>query len=158
MRLSAAMVVVAVLLHAGVAPGNREADSDAVREAVFRYMFVNNASGLQSKAEVFCLAISAEGKQADPSTAFLGRFTNLKQTVRAASECEASAHDVVRDRQTGKPALMFWTKEIRWTGDLTAEIAGGYDEGPMSASVNTYYLSKQGGIWRVVKDVMEIIV
>jgi hypothetical protein len=52
---------------------------------------------------------------------------------------------------------MFNTGAIKWVSPTEVEIAGGYYEGILSASGNTYYLEKDDGKWKVLKDVLHWI-
>jgi hypothetical protein len=132
------------------------ADDDDVREAVFRHLFEHNASGLQRRAKVFCLQI--EGK-ADPSPELLRRFEGNEPRVKKASLCAFShgpAGGRVQD-ETGAPGLIFRVDSIQRTGRDSAVVEGGYFEAGLSASGNTYELSRESGRWVVTKDTMRWI-
>jgi hypothetical protein len=136
-------------------PGpRRPGDPDDVREATFRYMFGSNASGQQQNALVFCLQLE---NNADPSAAFIARFSKTKQHVLAASACDASAYTGVVEKATGKSGLIFRVDGIKWVDDDHAEVSGGYYEAGLSASGNTYFLERAHGAWHVTKDVMSWI-
>gem|GEM_PF-3393868 len=59
--------------------------------------------------------------------------------------------------KTGERGLLFDLGEIRWISDDTVEIDGGYYEGGLSASGNTYFLKKKTGKWIVERDRMHWI-
>ncbi len=63
----------------------------------------------------------------------------------------------VTDKQTGKRGLIFSVDNIVVTGADTAEASGGYYEGGLSSSGNTYYLKRKNGKWFVEKDTMHWI-
>jgi len=73
------------------------------------------------------------------------------------SECIASSDKDVVGRKNGRSGLIFTTGDIKWVPPTQAEISGGYYEGNMSASGNTYYRDKIDGKWRVIKVVVRWI-
>jgi hypothetical protein len=123
-------------------------EEDQIREAVFRYQFEFNASGLGQAANVYFL--SAEGEK-DPSPQLLQQFDGHRPAVKpvSASTLEPGTAQVL-DRESGLPGLIFRITEIRWQGDDEVEVDGGYYEASESASGNTYSVVKQGGSWQVV--------
>jgi hypothetical protein len=126
-------------------------EDDAIVEAVFRYQFAHNASGLQKAAEVVCL--SAFDK--DPKPALLKRLGN--PVVRPASACDATSGRGVVEKGTGKQGYILEVGAIRRTSPTTAEAEGGYYEAGLSASGNTYFLERKKGRWVTVRDVMHWI-
>ena len=144
-----AIVLLAVISGTGAPP----ADLDDIHEATFRYMFTKNASGLQQKAGVYCLSI--DGK--DPTDAFMKRFDSHRPPVKRVTECEVTDLSGVQDRQTGQRGLIFRIQKVQLTGASGAAVEGGYYEGNMSASGNTYLLEKKQGVWKVVSDAMHWI-
>jgi hypothetical protein len=135
-------------------PAAATALNEDIAEAVFRYQFGHNASGAQQSAGVYCLDLTGS----DPSAAFLARFGTQRPPVRPASACKTSAREGVVDIRTGKHGLIFSVRSVTWDGssdDATAD--GGYYEGGLSASGNTYTLKRSAGRWSVVKDVMHWI-
>jgi hypothetical protein len=124
--------------NAPAATGPTAAAEEDVLEAVFRYQFAHNASGIQQAAARYC--ISFPGDKA-PSEGFLSRFARNLPPVAAADQC---------DRTTGKD-LFFQAKAIEWEGDSTAVVHGGYWEGNLSSSGETFRVVREEGRW-VVKD------
>jgi hypothetical protein len=123
-----------------------------IREAVFRYQFGHNASIQGNSVGVYC--ISVENK-ADPSDNFMKRFAGFKPPVHKASDCSTDAYKGVVEKATGKRGLVFWVKSINWISQTDAEVAGGYFEDGLSASHNTYIVSRaKEGRWRVSKEWM----
>jgi hypothetical protein len=124
----------------GAASASAEAD---VLEAVFRYQFEHNASGIQQSAERYCLTLPS----GMPDAEFLRRFQGNTPPVTAAKQC---------DRTTGKD-LFFEAKHIEWVNDGEATVQGGYWEGNLSSSGETFRVVREGGRW-VVKDArLEVI-
>jgi len=119
------------------APAAAAAEDD-VLEAVFRYQFEHNASAIQQGADRYCLSLPGDKA---PSEGFLGRFAENTPPVAAADQC---------DRTTGKD-LFFQAKAIEWEGDSTAVVHGGYWEGNLSSSGETFRVVQEDGRW-VVKD------
>jgi hypothetical protein len=117
-------------------------ETDDISEAAFRYMFFGKSA--------YYLAIIMGEKKVDPDDALLKRFADHKPPVKKVSECTVtSAHEGVRDKETGEHGLIFRLGEPRWTSDKEVEIDGGYYESGLAASGNTYYLKKEDGKWKV---------
>lgn len=106
----------------------------AICEAVFRYQFEHNASAAQQKASAYFLSI--DGK--DAPTDLLNRFEGQRPAVKAGSEFSE-----------GK-GLNFRIDTLIWLDEVTVEAEGGYYEGNVSASGNTYRLERQDGTWKVI--------
>jgi len=154
------LILCLMIIATGFAAGeDRASQVDDIREAAFRYQFRKNASGLQQKAKVYFLSVrnAQDEKNHDPDEAFMKRFADHKPRVAKASEAHASSEGGVRDMKTGERGLLFDLGEIRWISDDTVEIDGGYYEGGLSASGNTYFLKKKTGKWIVERDRMHWI-
>jgi hypothetical protein len=142
-------------------PGQLSAQ-DSVREAVFHYQFHHNESGQQQSAKVYFLSVmrlndsTGRWNDSDPGTELLRRFDGNTPPVKPFSKCVTSVEGVF-DRQTGEMGLLFQAGAIRWVADDQAEVDGGYFEGGLSASGNTYYLERRSGEWIVTRDVMHWI-
>ena len=159
MKIMRALILLFAFAFAAVAAdGKRHEQEDAVREAVFRYQFTNNAAHgpatAEKKIEAYYLSIGE--KDADPADAFMNRFAGNKPPVRKVSEC-SMAKMRVTDKQTGKRGLIFRVSLIKWISDTEAEVKGGYYEDGLSASGNTYRVKKKGGTWQITKDTMDWI-
>ena len=133
-----------------VALTSAEAD---VYEAVFRHQFIRNASGAQQAAGTYFIQI----READPSEAFLLRFSGHTPTIKPASQARLGRHSVVYDPRIHQESLVFQVGAIRWHGNDSAEVDGGYYEADLSSSGNTYRLTRQGTKWKVIKDTMHWI-
>jgi hypothetical protein len=130
-------------------------EEDQIREAVFRYQFEFNASGLGKAANAYYLSIE---DNVDPSPQLLSQFEGHLPRVKpvSASELEAGTAQVI-DRESGLPGLIFWIEEIRWLSDYEVEVGGGYEEASESGSVNIYRLEKKGDRWEIVEAQMLLI-
>lgn len=117
----------------------RAAQQDNIREAVFRYVFLHNASGLQQDARVFCLSVNGR----DPTAMFMSRFRNEKPRVIRSSECAKGGWSGVRGRETGEGGLLFELTEIYWYSDTEVYVDGRYYFAPLSAA---------GYSWRAVHE------
>jgi hypothetical protein len=135
-------------------PTNRAADRLEVFEAVFRHQFDKNASAGQRNVDYFFLAL--EGG-ADPPPEFLARFKDEKPIVLPASMATASAAAGVKHKDRGGRGLIFSVTSIAWLDGDTAEVEGGYYEGGLSASGNTYRVQRVDGAWKVTGDRMKWI-
>lgn len=129
-----------------------EASRETILEAVYRYQFDHNASGQRSAAGVYCLSFSL----AVDSATLLRAFKDHTPPVKLASQCERSMAGVY-DRETGKRSLIFYITDVKIISDTEATASGGYYEGGLSSSGNSYHLTKQGGAWRVTADQMHWI-
>ena len=132
----------------GHMPSFIQQQQNDIREAVFRYQFGHNASIQGSSAAVYCLSIESK---ADPPDDFMKRFAGFKPSVHKASDCSTDPYKGVLEKATGKRGLVFWVKSIKWISQTHAEVAGGYFEDGLSASHNTYIVSRAKGRWRVSK-------
>jgi len=130
-------------------------EEDHIREAVFRYQFEFNASGLGEAAAAYFLSVEGDN---DPSPQLLEQFDSHLPQVKpiSASKLEAGTAQVI-DRESGLPGLIFWIEEIRWLNEFEVEVEGGYEEASESGSVNIYRLQRKGDRWEVVEDHMILI-
>jgi hypothetical protein len=119
---------------------------------VFRWQFDHNASGLQKGAQVYFLGFLGINK-GDPSDEFMKRFTGNKPPVRKESECDTATGEALA-KKTGESGLVFYVGHIDWKSDSEVDVEGGYYEGNLSASSNTYTLRKVNGKWMVIKDTL----
>ena len=135
---------------------------DQVRESVFRYQFEHNESGQQQSAGIYFLSVMTQNDSTgywmngDPGNDLLQHFVDHVPVVKPYSKCTTSVNGVF-DRVTGERGLVFYVGALRWVADDQLEVDGGYFEGGLSASGNTYYLQRINGQWTVVKDVMHCI-
>jgi hypothetical protein len=129
---------------------------DDIREAVFRHQFDHNASGQKKSAHAYCLSVLMGNKDSDPSDQFIKRFAHHKPPIRKASACHWDSIEVVENR-TGRPALIFFISRITWISDTEVTVDGGYEEGNVSASANTYTVTKRNGKWEITHDQMNAI-
>lgn len=125
-------------------PASRAAAEDQIAEAVFRYLFDHNASGMQKDAEKYCLSLPGEKM---PDAAFLQRFEGNKPPVMAADQC---------DRKSGKN-LFFRVQKFDWRKDGEVWVRGGYYEGNLSSSIELYQVVRENGKWIVKGQRMEAI-
>ena len=85
------------------------------------------------------------------------RFANHKPPVRKMSECQADPLHGVIDKRTRAEGLAFRATSVKWISDIEVEVDGGYYEAGLSASGNTYIVTKQKGKWVVSSDRMNWI-
>ena len=125
-------------------PPPREVSEPDILEAVFRYQFEHNASGLQKSAERYCLSVEGDRM---PSADFLRRFAGHTPPVTSADQC---------DRTTGRD-LFFLVKDIQRQGENEVWVRGGYWEGNLSSSGELYIVGRENGKWVVKESRMEMI-
>lgn len=135
---------------------DRTADRIAVLEAVFRYQFEHNESGLQDRAAAYCLCVPdgdggrrGGGGDRDPDRALLDLLRGRKPPVLPCSACRMEGRRVVEVRD-GQPALIFRVSSLRWRGRDEAEVEGGYGEGNLSASGQRFRVLRGEAGWKVV--------
>ena len=116
--------------------GEQQEELFAICETVFRYLFEHNASAAQQKAAAYFLTIDERDLPAE----FMDRFQGHGPPVKPGSQF-----------REGKKGLKFRIETLTWLDKRTVEIEGGYYEGNVSASGNTYVLRRQKGSWRVIK-------
>jgi hypothetical protein len=146
-----ATAMVALAITSGCAAKQPVASvDDDVREAIFRYQFQHNHSGIQQQAAVYCLSVSE--KTTDPTDTFTKRFEGNTPPVKKVSECSASADKGVSDKATGGHGLIFRIGTITLHGTTEATAEGGYYEGGDSASGNVYQVRRQGSEWVVTEE------
>lgn len=125
-------------------PPPRSVAEPDILEAAFRYQFEHNASGIQHNAEKYCLTITGGEK---PGADFLRRFEGSRPPVVAADQC---------DRQSGRN-LFFQAKIESWESDSEALVRGGYYEGNLSSSRETFRVVWEDGRWVVRDGRLEVI-
>ncbi len=130
---------------------DREKQEEDIAEAVFRYQFLHNASGRQHKAAVYFLSL----RDRNPRKEFMARFAGNTPRVSTVSEC--TEDDDIRDLDTDEPGILFRITDFKWITPTRVEVSGGYNEGRLSSSGDTYYVEKRDGDWVVVRDEMHWI-
>ena len=133
--------------------------NDDIREAVFRYQFEHNESGLQQTANYYFIGLHNPGDSIfyrDLSDSFLSRFSGNIPPVKKVSQCDESFNGVF-DKDTGERGLIFRIESITFQSDEEVEVRGGYFEGGLSASGNIYTVKKVQGVWQVTKDELQWI-
>jgi len=165
--LTAAAIIIAGAGYARVCPTTSATTNeakpcfadpdDAIRFAVFRYQFDHNASAQKTNAGVYCLSLSLAGQEPiDPSDELVTSFTTHEPPVKKRSQCETSMRGVF-DRQTSRQGLMFYIGQIKRTSETEAVVSGGYYEGGLSSSGNSYHVVRRGDEWIVTGDEMHWI-
>jgi hypothetical protein len=124
-------------------PNRLTAETD-IAEAVFRYQFDHNASAIQQKADHYCLSLPDQ-RSVDPD--FLQRFQGNHPPVLGADQCErGTGHD-----------LFFRVQRLDWRSDTEVWVSGGYWEGNLSSSKESYRVRFKNGKWVVDGARMEAI-
>jgi len=127
-----------------------------IREAVFRHLFQNNASGSGTNVDYFFLAFGSQHSKKkdprDPPPEFLTRFDGHDPLVEPLSEASFDSTGASPfHRRDGGDGLIFYTGEVQWLNASTVEISGTYYEANLSAGGTTYRVSLQEGVWVVKK-------
>jgi hypothetical protein len=135
-------------------PTPRAADRLDVIEAVFRHQCKKNASAGQGNVEYFFLSLDG---RADPPPELLTRFKDEKPIVLPVSMATGSAREGVKHKELGGRGLIFRVTRVAWLDESTAAVEGGYYEAGLSASGNTYRVTRTNGVWKVIEDRMNWI-
>jgi len=106
-----------------------------IAETTFRYQFENNVSGQKQKAPAYFISLF----RGNPTPEFLKRFAGHKPSVHKRSKFKI-----------GK-GLKFYVSSVKQVAKDKVEVYGGYYEGGLSATGNTYVLEKKNGKWTVTK-------
>jgi hypothetical protein len=117
-------------------PEAQTAAAGDLSEVVFRYQFQHNASNLQQTAERYCLFLPDERS---PDEAFLRRFDGNSPPVVAGGQCNRQA---ARD-------LFFRVQKLDWQSDDEVWARGGFSEGTVRSSIETYQVRRRDGRWVV---------
>jgi hypothetical protein len=133
---------------------SQHAQEDAIREAVFRYLFKHNAA-IQQNPRAYCISLG--DNDVDPPDEFMRRFDGHKPSVKKVSECHADPFKGVVDKRTNQPGLIFRVRTISWISATEVKVTGGYFQDGLSASGNTLTLKKKQGKWNVTNDKMNWI-
>jgi hypothetical protein len=127
----------------GSGPNRLAAETD-IAEAVFRYQFDHNASAIRQGADHYCLSLPGQ-RSVDPD--FLQRFQGNHPPVLGADQCErGTGHD-----------LFFRVQRLDWRSDTEVWVSGGYWEGNLSSSKESYRVRFKNGKWVVDGARMEAI-
>ena len=126
-----------------------------IREAAFRYQFVERTDGLKT-IETYCLSIGANGNEKNPDDAFMKRFEESTPAVKMVSACNKSGFGVT-DKATGKPGVIIRTEGIKWISETDVEVEGGYFYAGNGGSRETYFLKKIDGKWIVQRHLIRSI-
>ena len=154
------LILFMLIMSACAAPKPRSVQEEDIREAVFRYQFTHNESGLQQSANFYCLSLGEVTAKAnvDPSDELMRRFRGHQPPVEKTSQCAADISKGVTDRATSQRfGLIFRVTSIQWVSDTKVEALGGYYEGGLSASGNVYRVVKENDQWIVKEDKMKWI-
>jgi hypothetical protein len=122
------------------------ADLGAAEAAFVSHMFAENHASIGDRAAA--LFVELPGGE-DPSPEFLERIVDVPVRLGPAGEATVDDAGRIRDPLTGDPALLVRIIAARLTGPDQAEIRGGYEEAPLSASQARYELRCESGAWRV---------
>jgi hypothetical protein len=104
-------------------------------EAVLRHQIFHSAAGGRGTAPAY-----VEVQGCNPTGAFLARFQGHQPPVKPGW------------RFVRGGGVLYQIGAIKRTGEDSAEVYGGYYEGNLSASGNTYYVVRKDGTWVVERD------
>jgi hypothetical protein len=104
---------------------------------------------------VFFVSISNQ----DPSDALITRLQDIDRIVKrvSASEISKTQRTPVMDRVTGQRGIIFTAGKIRWLGQDSVQVQGGYYCDGLCAAEIVFEVSRQGGKWAVKKKKLQWI-
>lgn len=137
-----------VLILGGCATIDDGPDDIAAMVATYRYLFANNASGLQDGAATYCLGVGTRPGLNDPSPALLASLADIAK-VEPVSACTVGERVTDAD---GRPSLLFNLASLGCDGPDSCLLEGGYYEANLSASNGLYRLRKVDGEWQVTPE------
>jgi hypothetical protein len=109
-------------------------------DAVLRHQVFHSAAAGRGTATAY-----VEIQGCNPTDTFIERFQGHQPPVKAGSRFSCGS------------GVLYRIGGIKRTGEDSAEVHGGYYEGNLNASGNTYYLVRQEAKWVVVWDEMRWI-
>lgn len=118
-----------------------------VLEALFRYQFGHNTAGFNTPETTRCVTFD---QQVLPQE-FLDRFVDTGLKVRALHGCQWR-HDHYVDTDTGRNALIHYVSHIECPAEDLCTARGGYREGNLSSSENSYRIERKNGVWHVTDE------
>jgi hypothetical protein len=137
------LMVVAVAGYCVYAAARTASLSDEewdICEAVLRHQIFHSSAAGRGTATVY---VEVQGD--NPTGAFIDRFQGHQPPVRPGWWYFHSS------------GVLYRIGAIKRTGENSAEVSGGYYEGSLSASGNTYYVVRKDGKWVVERDQMNWI-
>lgn len=138
--LTTLMLMLACAAWTACGRGNRSITEDDIREAVFRYQFLQQTNG------VCFLKVNGH----DPSDEFMRRFAGQVRPVQKASQGDADGS--VASKGTRQKGVVFNVGSIRWITWIRGtevEVSGDYRGGDSGAAWYTYSLKSENGSWTV---------
>src|SRR5215813_7032364 len=85
------------------------------------------------------------------------QFASNKKTISEKLYFDTSLITTHRASKGTQPFIAFRATSVKWISDIEVEVDGGYYEAGLSASGNTYIVTKQKGKWVVSSDRMNWI-
>ncbi len=110
-------------------------------EALFRHQIKQYESSGQNALQAYHLEIGRR----DPDPLLMQRFADHQPPIQPVSQ------------RWSTRSRIFKIRKIIWMDDNTVEAQGGYHQGPMSGSTNTYRLIRKNKQWEVVMDRTDVI-
>jgi hypothetical protein len=129
----------------------RGGQEDDIREAIFRYEMKDHRV-----PDVVFLSINNQ----EPSDAFMGRFSDLKLSVKkwsAIAPPKEPAQRWINDRETGKSGVALSVGKFTWTSDHRVVVEGSYYCGSLCAGGGDFYVTFKDGQWVVEKFDIKVI-
>jgi hypothetical protein len=137
---------------APAAAPDRSSQGLDILEAVFRYQFEHNSSGVsQQSLDYFFLSLGTCGRDdRDPSNEFLARFAGHVPPVEPWSAAYPDKWMGAFHRKDRGRGILLRLSGIRWVDEHTIELEGGHQHSNRNGSGNTYRVKHRNGEWSVV--------
>jgi hypothetical protein len=136
--------------------GLQGADPDAV-EALYRHQMGDGVPRSRERDVTLCLGAGPDnGHLADPPQTLLDRFSDHRPPVKGYSKCLWN-RDRWIDPANGRNAIVHYIVRFHCPSPTRCSAGGGYLQGNLSSSGNSYELERRSGRWQVTSDVTEWI-
>jgi hypothetical protein len=149
MRVFLVTLLVLALVPFGRSQQVNSAESeDDIREALLNYIFEHGAPQQKPYTKAFFISIDKK----DPDDNFMARFKGHTPIVKKASEAVVGGDmGGVSDKKTRDPGILFSVSNIKWIGNDSVEVDGGYYVAWLFAGGCTYRLVQKQSKWTVAE-------
>jgi hypothetical protein len=131
---------------------DRTGREDAAINVAVRYELPDEAWA----AQVRLTACYVRVRGADPDAQWLAQFGDCGVPIRPASAAVISAEGVF-DRESGKPGILVFVRQVRWITPQRVEVQAGYFTSGTSAQFETLILELRSDKWVVVQVTVDAV-
>lgn len=137
------------LQTSAAAPTNKLNDEEAIREIVLKTIIKSSINAPGENSQIFYLAVDDDK---DPSDDLLKKFGQYPARIKKVSESFLSAPDgdLVLDKITKKPGVIFSVSKITWKNNDEVTVDAGSYIGNMGSNGCKYTLKREKDEWKIV--------